>query len=224
MIERYLNDYYKVKLSPKEICKKIDVNQTTFHRKVKKMGLLTRTQWYKKINTGIPELNQILKVKYGSMANRCNGKTTDYYGYYKGKPYMSICEWADFCNKNKNILIALWQQYINQDRDNKYAISIDRLDNNGGYVKNNMHFVTHGFNSWKRNINPIRVTEGGKDNYFMSCEEASRYYGLRKQTIGECLSNKKYHMKGYFVERETIEIVLKNKRCNDLKDYYRKAV
>ena len=209
MFGKYLDDYYKGKKRVGEICQIVNLHPSTFNRYLKKNGLLTKTQWYARIDTGIKELDKTLKVKYCSIINRCNGKSTDYYGKYKDKEYPTICEWADYCNQNKGLLIEMWNAFIQKGKIKKYAISIDRLDNNLGYVEGNVNFVTHGFNSWKRNLNPISVKHKDENKYFMMCEEASAYYGLRRQTIGECLNKSKYCMKGYYVEYSNIEVVLK---------------
>ncbi len=220
MFEKYLDDYYKSKIGVREICNAVGREPSTFRRYLKRNGLLNRSDWYSKIDTGIEELDQTLKTRYCSMVNRCKGKSTDYYGHYAGKDYMTICEWADFCNSNKDRLITLWNEYVLHGRNNKYSVSIDRFNNDHGYLLDNIQFVSHGFNSWKRSIRPIVVTHEGKTDYFMTCEEASAYYWLRKQTIGECLNGFRYCIKGYLVSYSTIEEVLTMQGINDLQGYY----
>jgi hypothetical protein len=185
MFKQYLDDYYKSKINVKEICKLTDSSPTSFRRYLKKNGLVPRQEYLKRIDTGIDKLNQTLRDRYSSIVNRCNGKTTDHYGHYKGKPYMPVYEWVEFCNQNKELLVAMWSVYEINNRSSKYAVSVDRHNNNSGYTKDNIQFVTHGFNSWKRILNPVKVCYQEETNYFMSCEEASQHYGLRRQTIGE---------------------------------------
>lgn len=220
MFEKYLDDYYKSKIGVKEICKLVDSSPTTFRRWLKKNNLTPRQEYLKFIDTGIEGLNQTLRDRYSSIVNRCNGGTTDYYGHYAGKDYMPVYEWVDFCNKYKEQLREMWNVYLNYNKSSKYAISVDRINTENGYTKDNMQFVTHGFNSWRRTVNPIRVTHENKVSYFMSCEEASCFYGLRRQAIGECLSKKPYCIKGYDVTETTISDVLDSKSLNNLSEYY----
>lgn len=220
MFEKYLDDYYKSKLNVKEICNIVGSSPTTFRRWLKRNDLLPRQEYLKFINTGIEGLNQTLKDRYSSIINRCNGKTTDYYGRYKGKPYMPIYEWVDFCNEHKEVLVDMWNVYLKNNRSSKYAVSVDRLGNEGGYTKDNIQFVTHGFNSWKRVVNPISVTHESETNYFMTYEEASIHYGLRRQAIGEVLKGVNSYVEGFEVARSTIGAVLKHNNIKSIEEYY----
>lgn len=220
MFEKYLDDYYKSKIGVKKICNEVGVVTSTFNRYLKKNKLRTRTKCFGSINTGVIELNETLKKRYSSIVNRCNGKSTDYYGHYNGKEYMPIYEWADYCNENKELLKQMWESYTEHKRANKYAISIDRIDDKLGYTKENIQFVIQGFNSWKRNIRPIKVTYNDKSNYFLTCEEASYHYGLRRQAIGECLNGAIHHVAGYKVDKSTIKEVLQNRNIDSLEEYY----
>ena len=220
MFEKYLIDYYKSKISVKEICEKEGCVPTTFNRWLKNNGYLPRQNWLKLIDTGNEELNKNLKDRYSSMVNRCKGGYTDHYGHYNGKEYVTVYEWVEYCNANKVRLLRLWDAYITNSRSRKYSVSVDRINDEHGYLVENMQFVTHGFNSWKRNVTPLKVEHNGVANYFMTREEASRYYGLRKQTIGEILSGMPYHMKGYDVSESNSDDVMKAKKVKTLEEYY----
>ena len=104
VFSEYMEDYYRSKIGVKEICKLAGSSPTTFRRWMKKENLTPRQTYFKNINTGIISLDQVLKDRYSSIVNRCNGKTTDYYGKYKGLPYMTIYEWVEFCHDNKEKL------------------------------------------------------------------------------------------------------------------------
>lgn len=221
VFSEYMEDYYRSKIGVKEICKLAGSSPTTFRRWMKKENLTPRQTYFKNINTGIISLDQVLKDRYSSIVNRCNGKTTDYYGKYKGLPYMTIYEWVEFCHDNKEKLLKMWGVFIeNRDCGSKYSISVDRIDEADGYTKENIQFVTHGFNSWKRSVFPIKVTYLGKINYFLTREDASNFYGLRKQAIGEVYNKRKYALEGYEVEDTSIDTVLKKNGMRDLSDYY----
>lgn len=221
MFKEHLDDYYKSKVGVTEICELVGSSPSTFRRWLKKNNLTPRQKYLNQINTGNDDLNQLLKNRYSSIINRCNGKTTDYYGKYKGKPYMPVYEWVNFCNANKDKLLKMWEVYKQNPTENRrYSISVDRIDNNGGYTKDNTQFVTHGFNSWKRNIFPIKVTHKNETNYFFTKEDASLFYGLRRQAIGEVYNKTHYHVRGYEIDVSTVEAVLKENNFESLEKYY----
>jgi len=220
MFNKYLGDYYTFKASPKEICEIEDKATSTFNRWLKRNGLITRQQWLGAIDTGISELDKALSNRYLFMLKRCKYKRNDRYENYKTMEYMSIIDYVNFCHKNKGTVLRLWNDYTKNDRNQKYAISIDRVDNEKGYVDSNVEFVIHGFNSWKRSAFPINVEHKGTSNYFLTREDASLFYGLRRQSIGEIYNDKPYHIKGYKVSDSTIEEVLKQNGTKSLFEYY----
>jgi hypothetical protein len=121
----------------------------------------------------------------------------------------------------------MWNFYNTNTRNLRYAISIDRLDDSEGYIKSNMEFVTHGFNSWKRNLSrPVKVIETSSNAtyYFMSCMEADRFFNVRIKSFGEILAGKKYHISGYCVVRSDISSVLNYSRCDGIHEYYIKFI
>ena len=194
---------------------------------MKQEGFKPYARVFDDIDTGINELNILLRNKYKNIVGRCNGSFGDKYGHYNGLPYITNIEWVKFCNENKNKLINMWNVYLSFNKHSKYAISIDRIDNNKGYINGNLDFVTHGFNSWKRILKrPIKVIRI-RDNtiyYFMSCMEGSRYFKIREKIFGEILNNSKYHDKSYTVEITTINEVLQQTNCKSIKEYYKKFI
>ena len=220
MFEKYLVDYYTKRIGATEICEIEGVPVHFFHLYLSKNNLPSRFIVLNGIDTGDKALDKTLKIKYSSMSNRCRGKATDKYGHYNGLAYMSVFEWRDFCNSNKGILLEMWCNYIDRGKKLKYAISIDRIDERKGYIIDNVQFRINGFNSWKRNLFPVKVTHNNVEMFFMSSEEASRYYGLRRQDIGECLNKAKYHIKGYEVESSDVERVLMETNIKTLEEYY----
>lgn len=219
LTEKMIGDYYR-NIGVMEICKSAGMSRKVFQRLLKEQNLEPRRHFLKRIDTGDQILNETLKTKYLSIVNRCTGKSTDKYGHYKSTEYMPVYDWVDLCNENKELLLSLWRGYVENDKDLKYAVSIDRLNNEKGYVKLNIQFVMHGFNSWKRNIYPVSVTKSGETKLFMSSEEGSRFYGIRRQTINECLRKTKYHLVDYVTLESTIKDVLEHSGKKDIKEYY----
>ncbi len=227
MINKYYEDYYRGRIQGKAICKKEGISYYQLEKILKKYNLKTYVSTFNDINTGIKELDRVLKKKYSSVVNRCNGGSSDHYDKYKDMEYLTIMEWVKFCNDSKELLTDMWKEYLQSNKDNKYNISVDRIDNKKGYTVDNIEFVTHGFNSWKRNLKrPIKVKliSGNKWKYFMTCEEGSKYYGLRPQTLGEILRNVKYHNKDYEVIETTIDEVLRNTKTSSIMEYYERFI
>lgn len=227
MFEKYAQDYYKGRIKQSEICKIENLYSHKLYKIMNQEGYKPYTKIFDEINTGIEELNQLLRIKYKNMVGRCNGNFGDKYGHYKGFDYITNIEWVKFCNTNKGKLIDMWNRYLQNNKDLKYAISIDRVENDKGYIVDNLDFVTHGFNSWKRILErPIKVINilNSTEHYFMSCMEGDRYFGIREKTLGEILNNSKYHNKDYMVEVVAIDEILKQVNCKDIKEYYKRFI
>lgn len=217
-----LQNYYRGRIATKKVVEKLGITHDVFYKQLKKMGLHTKTYYYRQIKTGIKELDQTLKSKYYSIIERSKG-TTDYdtyNSYVKSDDYLTIVEYVEFVFENIDCLKEMWKEYIDNDRELKYAISVDRIDNTQPYHKGNIAFVTSGFNSWRRNVRPIKVTYDGKTKHFLSAQEASKHYGLRRSSIGEILNGRRLYYDKYKVEKSTIEEVLKENNVSDLQEYY----
>ena len=217
-----IEKYNRCEITRTEIQTMLGVSWKKLNKMMKEQGLKTRQELWNELNFD-GNLRELLIWKYRSFVIRCKGKGSSSKKYI-GKEYMSIEEWVAFCNSQQKRISKLWEQYKQSGKQLKYAISIDRLDNNKGYISSNLQFVTHGFNSWKDTIRPISVKHEEQTDYFLSCEEASRFYGIRSQAIGEVLRGKRYAIKGYVVKLVTKEEVLKNKPANTLVDYYEKYI
>lgn len=226
MFEKYLDDYYKCKIKISNIVEKEDINPSKFYTWLKQRGLFSYQEWTNKLNLKNNKLNKNCRQKYSAMVSRCSGKD-DKYGHYNGMEYPSIITYVEFCNNNKDVAEKIWEKYIGEGRNLKYALSIDRIDDTKGYTPDNMQFVTHGFNSWKRNLDrPIKAKfkDSAKWDYFMSCAEGCRYYNIRDRDFGEILNNTRYHNTNYDIEVCTIEDVLTHNNCKTIEEYYDKFI
>lgn len=222
MDEIMLQNYYRGRIPTKKVVEKLGITHDIFYKRLKQMGLHTKTYYYRQIQTGDKDLDQTLKTKYYSIIERSKG-TTDYdtyNSYVKSDDYLTVIEYVDFVYENIDRLKAMWEKYIDSGRELKYAISVDRIDNTRPYHKDNIEFVTSGFNAWRRNVRPIKVTFDGETNYFLSAQEASNYYGLRRSSIGEILNGRRLYYDKYKVEPSTIEKVLNKNNVNNLQEYY----
>lgn len=221
-IQQYLKDYYLLKINMKEISEKLGVSRSKLQNLMKESGTLTNRQIYSKLNTGIKELDVKLKDRYSGIVKRCNDYPSYEYGNsYKDLEYLTLYEWVDFCMDNKELLLQMWDRFIESDRNMQLTISIDRIDNDKGYLVDNMQFITNGLNGYKRNINPVKVIYNNKESYFMTGKEASRYYGIRENTIGDILRGEyRLASKDYQVENSDIKTVLEQNNVDNLNDYY----
>lgn len=222
MIEELLEGYYRGRIETKEVVGALGISHATFYKRLNQKGLHSKTYYYRQIKTGVKELDQTLKTKYHSIIQRSKG-TTDYdtyNSYVKSDDYLTIIEYVEFVFENIDLLKKMWKEYVDNGKELKYAISVDRIDNTKPYHKENIEFVTSGFNSWRRNVRPIKVTLDEETNYFLSAQEASNYYGLRRSSIGEILNGRRLYYDKYKVEHSTIEEVLNKNGVKNLHEYY----
>lgn len=225
MFEKHAQDYYNGRKSTSDILKEESIGYQKLYGIMHKEGYVPYRKVCDNIKTDDASLKKLLREKYAHLTLRCRGGSTDTYGHYLGMEYLSIIDWADFCNENMARIEELWKNYLSNRKDLRYAVSIDRIDNEKGYLIDNIEFVTHGYNSWKRSaIRPVRVKCVNEIEwaYFMSCQEAGRRLGIRFQDLGEILAGKKYANKRYQVEESNVADVLSINQVKTLEDYYNK--
>lgn len=222
MFEKYLSDYYRRKITVSKVCDRENVEPHVFYSFLRSIGEIPFREYYKLIDSGERELDEKLKQIYNGIIQRCNGKQGTPEGYH-GLDYLDIRAWVLFCDTEKESLQNLWKNYLDSDKDYKYAISIDRIDNSEGYIEGNIEFVPLGFNAWKRNIRPIRVNRGGSKSWFLSCEEGSRELGVSHSYVGSLLIGAR-QKENFSVAESTVNEVLQNRQADDIQDYYRRYI
>lgn len=225
MFEKYAQDYYMGKKTTSDILKEESIDYWGLYEIMKNEGFTPYRSICNNIETNDKSLKKLLRGKYAHITLRCRGGSTDTYGHYLGMDYLSIIEWVDFCNKNMARIEKLWGDYLNSGKSLKFAVSIDRINNEKGYLIDNMEFVTHGYNSWKRSaIRPVmaKLRDECEWGYFMSCQEAGRRLGIRFQDLGEILAGNKYVNKKYQVKLSNEKDVLMMNNVETLEDYYNK--
>lgn len=221
MIDKYIDDYYRSRIGMKELSEKLNKTPNVVYRMLRERNLEPRGRYYKQIDTGIPELDKSLRIKYNDIIQRSRGrKGLTYINNAKSDNYITIIEWVDIINEHKSELIEMWKQYINSGKQKKKSISVDRIDNSLPYYRDNIAFETTGFNAWKRNIRPIKVTVDNESRHFMSAEEASNYYGIRRQSIGDILRGRNKYNGKYEAVPSSVEEVLKSHELTDIGEYY----
>ena len=84
------------------------------------------------------------------MRSRVNGKNS-YKTSSEGKEILDRKDFYEWTFNETNFL-ELFDYFIKNNYQRKIAPSIDRIDNNGGYVLGNMQWLTVSGNSRKRNL------------------------------------------------------------------------
>lgn len=211
------NLYWNQGLSITEIADRLDLNyKQVYYRFRKKYNIPTHNILWQKLEIEDQELRETLNTKYSGMKARVAGKSRP---EYKGLKLLSELEFIESCNKHKEQILSIWNKYLETGRDFKYALSIDRIDRSLGYIKSNIQFVTNGFNSWKDQLNPIKLIYQGEDYYFSSPAEASRYFDWREDDVREVIRGER-NQHGIDVEQVSYSKLFAHSSCNNLNDYY----
>jgi|OM-RGC.v1.012504837 hypothetical protein len=196
----------------------------TYYKFRRKYGILTHRTLWQELDIQEQELRDRLNTKWSQIRQRVAGDSChDPYGNYCGKQRCSEQEFVDFCNQQKEKLLAMWHRYLQSDRDLKHAVSIDRIDPNKGYTIDNLQFVTYGYNSWKDHLRPVRVTMNGETRCFGTPTEAGRYWDVRTDDVVEVLRGSKYNRHNIDIESISTEELLEAHSCESLQEYYHRC-
>jgi len=219
--EKMLDKYYKGEISTADMADYFGVHRRTIYDMMAEHGITSKRKLWTIIN--LPEkLSKNLMNKYATLVDRCS-KDRGGNNYYN-LDYLNAKEYAEFCNQNKEKLLKMWNKYIKNNKELKYAISIDRIDTEKGYIESNIQFVPYGFNSWKDVTTPLKLTYKNKKIYCLSKNEGGRRLGFdREQTVGEAERNEN----GLDIDIEYLdskEKVLKENDCKSLFEYYNKYI
>lgn len=213
--------YWHQGLSLSQIARELGWSYSKTYKQFRiEYAIETHRSLWSKLELEDIDLRRCLNNKYSMMVRRVSG-SYDPYNTYKGKFLLTEGEFIELCNERKQQILQLWNQYVVSGKQLKFAVSIDRVDNNLDYTKDNLQFVTFGFNSWKDLINPIAIQrQSDQIQYFSSPEEASRFYHCRPDDLREVLRNEKYNRQNVTITKITISELLRHHGCLDLQEYY----
>lgn len=107
-------------------------------------------EYYKKLNNN-PEkaLDKIFKIRLDAAKRRANKKNLDFdidlnFMYYLWNKQRGLCN-----------ISKLPMSFSFKNQDNKYNVSIDRIDSSNGYTKDNVQLVCSIVNKMKLDLNTI---------------------------------------------------------------------
>ena len=88
--------------------------------------------------------------RYRGIVQRSIGKGTHKYSV-EGKKYLTFRSFKIWWKKNRDTYVQLFNLWMENDMQKSLSPSIDRINNNKGYMPSNMRWVTHSQNSIKYN-------------------------------------------------------------------------
>ncbi len=95
-------------------------------------------------------IDRLILTKYYGIRRRSE---EDYYHSHNhtviGMPYLSKKQFMEWADENMGTFIKLYRKWAESGYSTKLAPSVDRIDNNLGYTKNNLQWLTHSENTSK---------------------------------------------------------------------------
>ena len=133
--------------------------------------------------------HRYLKHKYYGIKARCNGRTS--HRSYDGRAYLSLKEWEAFCEETYPQFIGMYKSWQESGYNRMLSPSIDRIDNNLGYVLGNIQWLTMVENRdkyIKDKEKPIEVIKDGHViGVYKTQAEVADTIGSHQANIGRAL-------------------------------------
>lgn len=91
---------------------------------------------------------RILQSRYIGIVQRSCGRAIRKYKV-EGMPYLTKEEWEEWCNETADEFDRLYRIWKASGFDRHYCPSVDRIDNNRGYTKDNIQWLSVADNNRK---------------------------------------------------------------------------
>ena len=121
-----------------------------------------------------------------------------------GKPYLSEEEWKLWCEETKDIFEKLWKEWKESGFNIKKVPSVDRIDNDKGYTKENLQWLTFQGNIRKYILEQassrgriIVEKDGVEIGRFWTQREVAEKIGGHQSNISVFLLGKRKRKKDY---------------------------
>lgn len=86
-------------------------------------------------------ITRILQHRYIGIVQRCSGKPIRKYKV-AGSEFLSRQEWDEWCKDNMQEFMRLYNIWKASGFDRRYCPSVDRIDNNKSYTKENLQWLS----------------------------------------------------------------------------------
>ena len=93
--------------------------------------------------------DRYLKHKYYMIKRRCTCYIEGH-NRYLGRECLSFEEWSKYCEETNDVFLDLYHKWQEGGFKRKLSPSIDRIDNDKGYIVGNLQWITQSQNSSKR--------------------------------------------------------------------------
>lgn len=145
----------------------------------------------------ITNKERYLRNQWSKIKSRCTDANGN--GCHYGMEYPDINDYLAWAVERSDFN-NLFDRWVSSGCDGSLTPSIDRIDNNVGYVFSNMHFIPMAENRVKDRYKKTIMIFDGKEFKFDSRSAASKATGICLPDISSMASGKKKSVRGWSVK------------------------